>query len=58
MHDEGLDQPLRLVDAAAMAGEIDGLVPRQQLLQRADIVAHIALGRRDDRGIPAHHVIA
>jgi hypothetical protein len=58
MHDKRLDQSARLIDTAAMAGKISVLGPRQQRLQRAYIVAHVALGRRDDRRIPAHHMIA
>jgi hypothetical protein len=58
VHDKGLDQSARLIDTAAMAGKISVLGPRQQRLQRAYIVTHIAFGRRDDSCIPAHHMIA
>jgi hypothetical protein len=58
MHDERLDQPLRLIDAAAMSGEINSLRTLQQHLQRADIVLHIAFRRRHDRGVPPHDMVA
>jgi hypothetical protein len=58
VHDEGFNQPWRLIDAPAMAGEIDAFGALQQRLQRADIVTHMAFRRRDDGGVPAHYMIA
>jgi hypothetical protein len=58
MHDEGLDQPLRLIHATAMPREINGLRPRQQFFKREQIVSHVAFGRGDNRRVPAHDMIA
>ena len=54
----GLHQALRLPDLPAVAREIHLVAALGQPLQRADVVAHVAFGRRDHAGVPAHHVIA
>jgi len=54
----GLHQAPRLLDLPAVSWEIDAVIAVDQLLQRAQEVAHIALGRPDDTGVPAHHVVA
>ena len=41
-----------------MAGEIHGLGPRREPMERGHVIAHGPVRRRDDRGRPAHHVIA
>ncbi len=42
----------------AMAGEVERLAAARQLVQRRHVVAHGAVGRRHDRGRPAHDMIA
>ena len=45
--------------AAAMAGQVDASpCGAPSLLQRVHVVAHRAVGRRHDRGRPAHDVVA
>ena len=40
------------------AGIIDAVVALHQLVEAGHIVRHVAIGRRDDGGRPAHHMIA
>src|SRR5262245_30651439 len=58
MHDVGLHHPLRGLDAAAMARQEHLVMPFHQALERGEELRHVALGRRDDRRVPTHHVIA
>ena len=58
MQQEGLDQPLRVLDLAAVARVVHRVAALGQPLQRADVVAHVALRRRHHAGVPAHHVVA
>ena len=41
-----------------MPGQKHFVVAVEQNFERADVVRHAAFGRRDDRRIPRHHVIA
>src|SRR4029453_1364780 len=54
----GLHHPLRGLDAAAMTRQEYLVVALHQSLERGEELRHVALGRGDDRGVPAHHVIA
>ncbi len=47
-----------LAHRAPMARPIDGMIEGQKMLQRSHVIGHRAVGRRDDRGRPGHHVIA
>ncbi len=58
MDDVGLDHPARLLNAPAVAWHEDRFRAVEQLLQRAHVVRHAALGRGDDSRVPGHHVIA
>lgn len=48
----------RVAHGAAMPRQIDFFRPRSQAFQGADVVAHGAVGRRDDGGGPRHHMVA
>src|SRR5947209_14471253 len=52
------DIALRLAYRAAVARPVNGLGAPAEFFQRGDILAHRAIGRRDDRGRPAHDMIA
>ncbi len=56
--DIALHEARRVAHRSAVAGEVDRLAPPRQLFQRGHVVAHGAVGRRDDRGRPRHHVVA
>ena len=56
--DIGLHEARRVADDVAMARQIDALVAAGELVERRHVVAHRPVGRRDDRGRPAHHVVA
>ena len=54
-----LGQPVaRAGDGRAMGGIENAVIPRHQLFQAGEILAHIAVGRRDHAGGPAHHMVA
>jgi len=58
VHDERLDQALRLIDPAAMTGKIDVLGALQQEFKRAYVGAHMTLGGRYHGRVPPHDVVA
>ena len=49
---------LRLWDAAAVAGEENGVGAADELFERGHVGGHAAFRRRDDGGVPAHDVVA
>jgi hypothetical protein len=58
VHDEGLHDALRLLDASAMSRQEHGILAPQQLVERSHVGGHVAFWRRDHGCIPAHDVIA
>jgi len=58
MQQVSLDQALRLLDLATVAGKIDLIVALCQALQRADVSTHAAFRWCNDARVPAHDVVA
>jgi hypothetical protein len=58
MQQVSLHRALGIVEAIAMSRQEDIVVAIHQNFERADVVGHAALGRRDDRRVPCHHVVA
>jgi hypothetical protein len=56
--DQKLHVARRVGHRRAMAGQIERLAAPRELVQRRHVVAHGAIGRRDDGGRPAHHMVA
>ncbi len=55
----GLHGALRLVEAISVPRQIDGRRgAASSSCERADVVGHGAFGRRDERRVPGHHVVA
>ncbi len=52
------DPGVGVLDRWTVAGEEPRLRPCHQLVERSHVVAHLAVGRRDDGGRPSHDVIA
>src|SRR5262249_39465775 len=58
MADVGFDEARRLPDHVAVARQIEALGTTRELVERGHVVAHGTVGRRHDRGRPAHDVVA
>jgi len=58
MQEVGLDQALRLLDLAAVAGKVGAIGALRQQLERANVGPHIAFRRCHHGRVPSHHVVA
>ena len=62
MLDERLDVGTRVHDGRPVGGQVGGVpacgVSVDQAAEVGDVGVHVAIGRRHDRGGPAHHVVA
>ena len=58
MPDHAPHQLLGLLDRGAVCRVIAHIIPGHQLFEARHVIAHVAIGRDDDAGRPAHHVIA
>lgn len=56
--DEAADEALGIGDGLAVGGMIDAIIAQQELFEAGHIVGHVAIGRGDDGGGPAHDMIA
>jgi len=54
----GFDGALRTEQPPAVPGQKHFVVAVEQNFERTHVIRHAAFGRRDDRRIPGHHVIA
>ena len=52
------DAGMGVLDGWAVAGQEPLFGPCRQPVERCHVVGHVAVGRRDDAGRPAHHVVA
>ena len=58
MRDEGAHEGFWISDRGSVRRSVDFVVALKQQTERGHILLHIAIGRADDAGRPAHHVIA
>jgi hypothetical protein len=58
VHEIGAHEGLGIGDGGPMGRPVNLVVPVEQLFQRIEIVAHIAVGRAHHAGRPAHDMVA
>jgi hypothetical protein len=56
--DQAANEAAGSVDLLAVRGIIDAIVAQHQLGEAGEVIGHVAVGRADHAGRPAHHAVA